>query len=110
MMRLTHWVLVLHLLLLPHLADAATIELNCMHREYGMKLHFKVDPVKNTVVENGVLAREVYIDKTTISFIIDLTSGQYSHYISRSSGHMTMQAPHGILIHGFECATAKAKF
>jgi hypothetical protein len=109
-MRLGHWILFFHLLLLTRYAGAETIDLACVHREYGIKLHFKVDTVKNSVMENGVLAREVYIDKTTISFIIDLTSGQYFHYISRSSGNMTVKAPDGTLIYGYECDTAKAKF
>jgi hypothetical protein len=109
-MHLGYQILFFGLFLLPKFAGAETIDLSCIHREYQMKLNFKVDTVKNTIVENGVLAREVYIDKTTISFIIDLTSGEYFHYISRSSGNMTVKAPHGTLIYGYECDTAKAQF
>jgi hypothetical protein len=109
-MHLGHWILFFGLFALPNFADAETIELTCVHREYRMKLNFTVDTVKNTIVENGVFAREVYIDKTTISFTIDLISGEYFHYISRSSGNMTVKAPHGTLIYGYECDTAKAKF
>jgi hypothetical protein len=108
--RLGHWILFFHFFLLPSHARAETIDLACVHREYRIKLNFTLDTVKNTIIENGVRAREVYIDKTTISFIIDLTSGRYFHYISRSSGNMTVQAPDGTLIYGYECDTAKAKF
>jgi hypothetical protein len=109
-MRLAHWIVFCQLFLLPGAAAAETIDLTCVHREYRMKLNFTIDTVKNTVVENSVLAREVNIDKTTISFVIDLTSGEYFHYITRSSGNMTVKAPDGTLIHGYECDTAKGKF
>lgn len=81
-----------------------------MHREYRTTLNFKVDTLQNTVVHNGVLARDVYIDKTTISFVVDLTSGEYFHFISRPSGNMTVKAPHGTLIYGYECVGTAAKF
>jgi hypothetical protein len=109
-MRASNWIFFCQLFLLPSFAIAETMDLACVHREYGMKLKFKVDTVRNTIVDNGVLAREVYIDKTTISFIVDLTSGQYFHYISRSSGNMTVKAPDGTLIYGYECGTARANF
>jgi len=109
-MRLGRWIMFCQLFLLPNFAGAETIDLSCVHREYGMKLSFKLDAVKNTIVENGVPAREVYIDKTTISFIIALTNGEYFHYISRSSGNMTVRAPDGTVIYGYECDTGKAKF
>jgi hypothetical protein len=108
-MRLAHWIVFCQLFSLPGVAAAETIDLTCVHREYRMKLNFKIDTVKNTVVENSVLAREVNIDQTTISFIIDLTSGEYFHYITRSSGNMTVKAPDGTLIYGYECDTAKVK-
>jgi hypothetical protein len=105
-----HWLLLCSLLLSPRLATAATVELVCVHREYGLTLNFKIDPLRNTIVHNGVLARDVHIDKTTISFVVDLTSGEYFHFISRPSGNMTVKAPDGTLIHGHECDTARAKF
>jgi hypothetical protein len=109
-MRISHWIVFCQLLLLPRLASAETVELVCVHREYRMKLNFKVDPVRKTIAENGVLARDVYIDKTTISFIVHLSSGEYFHFISRSSGNMSVKAPDGTLIYGYECDTASAKF
>jgi hypothetical protein len=92
-----------HLVLLPGFAMAETIDLVCVHREYGMTLNFNVDTLRSTIVHNGVLAREVYIDKTTISFIVDLSSGEYFHFVSRRSGNMTVKAPDGTLIYGHEC-------
>ncbi len=109
-MRASHWIFFFQLFLLPSFASAETMDLACVHREYGMKLKFTVDTARNTIVDNGVLAREVYIDKTTISFIVDLTSGQYFHYISRSSGNMTVKAPDGTLIYGYECGTGRTSF
>jgi hypothetical protein len=109
-MRLRHWIILCQLLLLPSAAAAEIIDLTCVHREYGIKLNFKLDTVKNTIFENGVFAREVQIDKTTISFVIERTSGEYFHYIARSSGNMTVRAPDGTLVHGYECDTTKAKF
>jgi hypothetical protein len=108
-MRSRHWIISCILVLVPRLAGAETIELVCVHREYRMTLDFKVDTLRNTVVHNGVLARDVYIDKTTISFVVDLTSGEYFHFISRASGNMTVKAPHGTLIYGYECTAAAAK-
>jgi len=97
------------LFLSPGFALAETFDLVCIHREYNMTLNFKIDILKNTIVHDGVRAREVYIDKTTISFIIDLMPGAYFHYVSRGSGNMTVRAPDGTLIYGYECATGKAK-
>jgi len=108
-MRISHCVFLCLFFLVPGFALAETIELVCVHREYRATLDFKIDTLQNTVIHNGVLAREVYIDKTTISFIVDLASGAYFHFISRSSGNMTVKAPHGILIYGYECARATAK-
>jgi hypothetical protein len=101
------WVLACQLLLLPRSIFAETFEFVCVHREFKMSLNFKIDTLKNTIVHNGVLARDVYIDKTTISFIVDLAPGAYFHYMSRGSGNMTVTAPDGILIDGYECATKK---
>jgi hypothetical protein len=75
-----------------------------------MTLNFKVDERRNTIVHNGVPARDVYIDKTTISFVVDLTSGEYFHFLSRGSGNMTVKSPDGTLVYGYECGTLKAKF
>jgi hypothetical protein len=97
-----------HLLLLPGFAGAETLDLVCLHRDYGMKLEFKIDTLRNTIVDNGVPAREVYTDKTTISFFLDLTSGTYFHFISRPTGNMTVKAPDGTLIYGYECRTGKS--
>jgi hypothetical protein len=102
-MHICRWVFFLQFLLLPGIASAETLDLVCVHREYRMTLSFNVDTLRNTVVHNGVVAREVYIDKTTISFIVDLSSGEYSHFISRSSGNMTVKAPDGTLIYGHVC-------
>jgi hypothetical protein len=109
MTRLSCWIFACQLFFPPGLAFAETIDLVCVHREYKMTLIFKIDTLKNTIVHEGVLAREVYMDKTTISFIVDLRSGAYFHFISRSSGNMTVQAPDGTLIYGHECAPAKAQ-
>jgi hypothetical protein len=102
-MRISHWILFCASFLIPNIAVADTIELVCVHREYRMTLRFKVDTLRNTIVHDGVSAREVYIDKSTISFVVDLASGEYFHFISRPSGNMTMRAPHGTLIYGFKC-------
>jgi hypothetical protein len=109
-MRLRPWILVCQLFLPSSFALAETFDLVCIHREFNMTLNFRVDPLKNTIVHNGALARDVYIDKTTISFIVDLMPGAYFHYVSRGSGNMTVKAPDGTLIHGHECAAAKEKF
>ena len=108
-MRLSCWILVCQLFLSPRLAFAETFDLVCVHREYNMTLNFRIDTLKNTIIHNGILAREVYIDKTTISFIVDLMPGAYFHYVSRGSGNMTVRAPDGTLIYGHECATGKEK-
>ena len=108
-MRVSPWILVCQLFLPPGLALAETFDLVCVHREFNMTLNFKIDTLKNTIVHNGILAREVYIDKTTISFIVDLMPGAYFHYVSRGSGNMTVRAPDGTLIYGHECATGKDK-
>jgi hypothetical protein len=107
--RLSCWMLVCQLFLSPRFAFAETFDLVCVHREFKITLNFKIDPLKNTIVHNGVLAREVSIDKTTISFIVDLMPGAYFHYVSRRSGNMTVRAPDGTLIYGYECATGKEK-
>ena len=107
--RVSLWILVCQLFLPPGLALAETFDHVCVHREYNMMLNFKIDTLKNTIVHDGVFAREVYIDKTTISFIVDLVPGAYFHYVSRGSGNMTVRAPDGTLIYGYECATGKAK-
>jgi hypothetical protein len=86
---------------------AEAIDLVCVHREFKMPLSFKIDAPKNTIMHNGVLARDVYIDKTTITFIVDLTPGAYFHYISRGSGNMSVTAPDGTLIEGYECRAKK---
>lgn len=57
-----------------------------------MTLHFTVDTLRNTTVRNCVFAREVYIDKSTISFVVDSTSGEYFHFISRPNGNMAVKA------------------
>jgi hypothetical protein len=109
-MRISHWLLLSQLFLLPHFAAAETFELVCVHREYRMTLSFILDSVRNTIMHNGVPARDVYIDKTTISFTVDQTSGEYFHFISRPSGNMTVRAPHGTLIYGYECTGVNAQF
>jgi hypothetical protein len=109
-MRISHWLLLSPLFLLPRFAVAETFDLVCVHREYRMALSFTLDSVRNTIIHNGVLARDVYIDKTTISFTVAQTSGEYFHFISRASGNMTVRAPHGILIHGYECTGVRAQF
>jgi hypothetical protein len=109
-MRIGHWLLFCAFSLMPKLAVAETIQLVCVHREYRMSLKFKVDTLRNTIVHDGLFAREVYIDKSTISFVVDLTSGEYFHFISRPSGNMTVKAPHGTLIYGFECPGARESF
>jgi hypothetical protein len=101
------WILACHLLLLPRSIFADTFDFICVHREFKMSLSFKIDTLNNTIVHNGVLARDVYMDKTTITFIVDLAPGAYFHYISRGSGNMTVTAPDGTLIDGYECATKK---
>ena len=106
-MRLSCWMLVCQSFLPLRFAFAETFDLVCVHREFQMTLNFKIDTLKNTIVHNGILAREVYIDKTTISFIVDLMPGAYFHYVSRGSGNMTVRAPDGTLIYGHECATGK---
>ena len=103
-MRIRHWAVLCLLLLAPGFAIGETIDIVCVHREYRATLAFKLDTLKNTILHHGVRARDVYIDKTIISFIVDLTSGEYFHFISRSSGNMTVKAPHGTLIYGYECA------
>jgi hypothetical protein len=95
--------LVAALVLAPRSASASTIQLACVHRDYRMKLDFTVDPVRNTIFHDGVFAREVHIDKSTISFFVDHSSGEYFHFITRSTGRMSMRAPDGTVIHGFEC-------
>ena len=109
-LRLSYWMVVCQLFLQPRFALAETFDLVCIHREYNMTLNFKIDTLKNAIVHNGILAREVYIDKTTISFIVDLMPGAYFHYVSRGSGNMTVRAPDGTLIYGYECATGKETF
>jgi hypothetical protein len=96
-----------HLFIPLKFALAETLDLVCIHREFKQTLNFRIDTLKNTIVHNGVVARDVYIDKTTISFIVDLMPGAYFHYISRGSGNMTVRAPDGTLIEGHECATGK---
>ena len=108
-MRLSCWILVCQLFLPPRFAFAETFDLVCIHREFNVRLNFKIDTLKSTIVHDGVLAREVYIDKTTISFIVDLMPGAYFHYVSRGSGNMTVRAPDGTLIYGHECTTGKEK-
>jgi hypothetical protein len=109
-MRTGHSIFLWLFFLTPSFAMAETIELVCIHREYRATLGFKVDTLRNTVFHNGVLARDVHIDKATISFVLDLTSGEYFHFISRPSGNMTVKAPHGTLIYGYECAVAAVPF
>jgi hypothetical protein len=109
-MRIRYSILIWQLFLFPNFANAETIEVACIHREYRMTLSFKVDTLQNRIIHNGVIARDVYIDKTTISFFVDLTSGEYFHFISRPSGNMTVKAPHGTLIYGYECGGVNAKF
>jgi hypothetical protein len=91
------------LLLAPRLAWTEMIDFACVHREYRMKLDFRLDNTRKTITHDGVPAREVQIDKTTVSFFLDLTSGEYFHFITRSTGRMTMRAPDGTIVHGFEC-------
>jgi hypothetical protein len=109
-MPIRHWALPWLLFLTASSAFAETIELVCIHREYRTSLDFKIDTLQNKIRHNGVLARDVHIDKSTISFVVDLTSGEYFHFISRPSGNMTVKAPDGTLIHGYECAPSAAKF
>jgi hypothetical protein len=101
------WMLLYLLLVQPGVAFAETFDLACFHREYKMTLNFKVDERRNTIVHNGVPARDVYIDKTTISFVVDLTSGEYFHFLSRSSGNMTVKSPDGTVVYGYECGRLK---
>jgi hypothetical protein len=108
-MRIGHWLILYLLVLTPNFALAETIELVCVHRDHRGNLIFKIDTLLNTVLHNGVLARDVYIDRTTISFIVDLTSGEYFHFISRQSGNMTVKTPHGTLIYGYKCAELQPK-
>ena len=109
-MRIRHWTLSWFLFLIAPSAFAETIELVCIHREYRASLEFEIDTLQNKVRHKGVLARDVHIDKSTISFVVDLTSGAYFHFISRPSGNMTVKAPDGTLIHGYQCAPSAAKF
>jgi hypothetical protein len=102
-MRGMQTLLLCGLLFVAEVASGENIELACNHREYRIKLAFTIDTARNTILHEGVLARDVHIDKSTISFMLDLTSGEYYHFVSRHSGNMTMRSPHGTLVHGFEC-------
>jgi len=108
-MRISHWLLLFQLFLLPRFAHAESFELVCVHPEYRT-LNFTLDSLRKAIIHNGVPARDVYFDKTTISFTVDLTSGEYFHFISRGSGNMTVRAPHGTLIYGYECTGVRAPF
>jgi hypothetical protein len=109
-MRNSCWLVLFVLSITSDVARARTIELACVHREYSMKLHFSLDPARNIITHDGVRAREVQVDNSTISFFIDLISGEYFHFITRSTGRMTMRAPDGTLVHGFECRETTEKF
>ena len=90
-MRIRHWTLSWLLFVRAPSAFAETIELVCIHREYRASLEFEIDTLQNKVRHKGVLARDVHIDKSTISFVVDLTSGAYFHFIGRPSGNMTVK-------------------
>lgn len=97
------------LLLAPLFAHAANIDLVCTGKT-GFSINFEIDTSRNVVVANGEPARNVFIDKGTITFAIDIDNREWFHVINRGTGNMTVLAPDKTILPTFECEKRKPKF
>lgn len=94
---------------MPMASRSETIDLVCVHVD-GFSMNFTIDTSKLTVIYNRKNAHNVFIDPGSINFYLDLKDGSYYHMINRSSGKLTVRAPDGGLLYGYNCERAKPIF
>ena len=96
------------LLLIPFSTYAETIDLVCTDAT-GFSINFEIDTSRSVVLSGGTPARNVFIDRGSISFVIDMRREWY-YVINRASGNMTVQAPDKTILPSYKCERAKPKF
>ncbi|MGV6475769.1 hypothetical protein [Azotobacter vinelandii] len=96
------------LLLAPFVAHAEAIDLVCTDNT-GFSVSFEIDTSHNVVLASGKPARKVFIDKHTITFLLDMADREWFHSINRNTGNMTIQAPDKSILPTYTCERAKPK-
>jgi hypothetical protein len=96
-------------LFFPFSTYAETIDLACTDAT-GFSVNFEIDTSRNVVLSSGKLARNVFIDRNSINFVLDLQSQEWFHIINRATGNMSVQAKNKTILSGFKCERAKPKF
>lgn len=97
------------LLLFPFSTYAETIDLVCTNAT-GFSINFEIDTSRSVVLWGGKPARNVFIDRGSINFVIDIESKEWFHVINRATGNMTVQSPDKTILPSYKCERAKPKF
>lgn len=97
------------LLFFPFSIYAEAIDLVCTDTT-GFSVNLEINTSRSIVLTDGMPTRNVFIDKGSINFVVDLEGEEWSHYINRSTGNMIVRAPNKTILPSFKCERAKPKF
>ena len=93
----------------PALVNAEPFSLTCKEGT-AYSVNFTIDPKALSVTTDGLPARSVSINETSINFVVDLKDGGYFHLINRLDGKLTIRTPRGEILNGHQCELSKQKF
>ena len=82
-------------LLSPAWAGAQEITLACVDPDDGFTFHLEIDEARRVVNANGKPATNVFIDRTSIVFDLEMDDGVWPHVLSRLTGKLVAQNPQG---------------